>query len=119
MRCTAKNGSILSEEKGKISGPNGTLRKTDGLYIRPAASLLNYTTLTDKYMVTTAVVFVIIAVIIAEVIVVVVVMLVVAVAMIIVLILICVMMPIIIVWTSNRKYNELRYNHRCITYGIV
>ena len=115
----AKNGSILSEEKEKISGPNGTLRKTNDLYIRPAASTINYTTLTDTYMVTTAVVFVIIAVIIAEVIVVVVVMLVVAVAMIVVLIIICVIIPVIIVWTSNRKYNALRYTYRYVTYGIV
>ena len=119
MRCTAKNGSILSEEKGKISGPNGTLRKTDGFYIRPAASTINYTTLTDTYMVTTAVVFVIIAVIIAEVIVVVVVMLVVVVAMLIVLIIICLIIPVIIVWTSNRRYNELRYTYRYVTYGMV
>ena len=103
MRCTAKNGSILSEEKGKISGPTGTLRKTDGHCIRPAASVINYNTLTDTYMVTTAVVFVIIAVIIAEVIVVVVVMLVVAVATIIVLIIICVIIPIMRVWTPDRK----------------
>ena len=51
--------------------------------------------------------------------VVVVVMLVVAIAMIIVLILICAIIPVIIVWTSNRKYNELRYTYRYITYGIV
>ena len=119
MRCTAKNGSILSEEKGNISGPNGTSRKTNGLYIRPAASLLKYTTLTDTYMVTTAVVFVIIALIIAEVIVVGVVMLVVAVAMIIVLIIICVIMPVIIVWTSSRRYNGLRCTSRHATYGMV
>ena len=54
MRCTAKNGSILSEEKGKISGLNGTLRKADGFSIRPAASIIDYTTLTDTYMVSSA-----------------------------------------------------------------
>ena len=46
-------------------------------------------------------------------------MLVVVVVIVIALIIICVIIPVIIVWTSNRKYNALRYTYRYVTYGIV